>query len=418
MLRRFVILFFLFGAMLQTVAQTAKVSGFWPGDSTKALRLAMDSDNDTLIIDNTGRTWILEPLRFAGVHNKVIILEEGVELRAKKWAFGHRGACLLKFIDCENIQIIGRGNNVLSMNKSEYQEGEFRHVILLRGSRDIRISNLTLKDSGGDGIIFTKSKKNPYCSQIEIDRVKSYGNKRQGMTIVSAKNVLVTNSEFANTEGTLPGAGVDLEPDLPSDFMENIVFRGCIFRNNYHAGIKVALDKLTSASHSISVVFEDCLLQNNFSPENPIPTPAEIFVVANKLDPVLGFVKFKECLIENSHWPLLFARNNASGYDVSFVGGMARNVARSKPSTIYLRNVKDSPIGQQGRLYFQDFYIRETRSSQIFHLEGNASNNMGQLKKIHGSIYITPAEGVPCSDIESGIKSPDTSMQFRLYCGE
>ena len=79
MLRRLIIAFILAGVILQGQAQTVKVSDFWPGDATKAIRLAMDSEIDTLIVDNTGQPWILEPLRFIGVSNKVIILEEGVE---------------------------------------------------------------------------------------------------------------------------------------------------------------------------------------------------------------------------------------------------------------------------------------------------------------------------------------------------
>ena len=407
---------FLLGAILQSEAQKAKVSEFWPGDATRAIRLAMDSVNDTLIIDNTGKPWILEPLRFAGIQNKVIILEEGVELRAKKGAYGHRLACLVKFIDCKNIHIIGKGNNILSMNKSEYTDGEFRHVIRLSGCQNVRITNLTLQDSGGDGIILTRSKENGYCSEIELDRIKSYGNKRQGMTITSAKNVLVTNSEFSNTEGTLPGAGVDLEPDIPEEFMENIVFRDCVFRNNFHAGIKVAVGKLTSASNEISVVFERCLVENNFSPANPKPVPSEIFLVANRTDPVRGTVMFKDCLIENSQWPFLYARNNASGYDVHFIGGMARKIAMSGTSAIYLRNVKDTPDRAQGGLYFQDFYIKEFGSTEIFKLEGNTSKNLNQSKKIHGNIHVTPAAGMPCDNMEIGLEPFDPSHQFRMFC--
>ena len=46
-------------------------------------------------------------------------------------------------------------------------------------------------------------------------RVTADNNRRQGLSIVEADGVLVTDSIFSNTHGTRPSAGIDLEPDQP-----------------------------------------------------------------------------------------------------------------------------------------------------------------------------------------------------------
>ena len=43
------------------------------------------------------------------------------------------------------------------------------------------------------------------------------------MSIIEGINVLVENSEFSYTAGTMPGSGVDLENDRPTQRFENVV---------------------------------------------------------------------------------------------------------------------------------------------------------------------------------------------------
>lgn len=45
--------------------------------------------------------------------------------------------------------------------------------------------------------------------------------------VSNIKKCTVINSKFLNTSGTAPAAGIDLEPDTPDEFMENVVIRNC-----------------------------------------------------------------------------------------------------------------------------------------------------------------------------------------------
>ena len=66
------------------------------------------------------------------------------------------------------------------------------------------------------------------------------GNRRQGLSIIDAKRLLVSNSVFKNTRGTRPSAGIDLEPDKPSQEITDIRIENSRFIDNAGAGILVA----------------------------------------------------------------------------------------------------------------------------------------------------------------------------------
>ena len=53
-----------------------------------------------------------------------------------------------------------------------------------------------------------------HAHNIEIHRVTTTNAYRNGLSIISAKNLLVSNCSFLNTSGTPPMAGIDIEPDM------------------------------------------------------------------------------------------------------------------------------------------------------------------------------------------------------------
>jgi len=125
------------------------------------------------------------------------------------------------------------------MNKQEYidlADSEFRHGINLGSATDILIEGLTILDTGGDGILISRSflpasPKN-YCENISIKNCVFTNNYRQGLSIVSVVGANIINCEFSETKGTLPEDGIDIEPDVPEDRIENILISGCRIFNN------------------------------------------------------------------------------------------------------------------------------------------------------------------------------------------
>ncbi|GAB5472903.1 MAG: hypothetical protein Mars2KO_10020 [Maribacter sp.] len=382
------IVFFFIGVTRGT-AQQKKLSAFLTTTPTEALYEFMASEIDTLVINKLSKPWVFQEMTFKNVKNKVLMFEYGVVIQAKKDAFPKKNDSFFKFIDCENISIIGN-HSIIRMNKEKYVDGEWRHVIRLRGCKNFDISDLTLRDSGGDGIAIGRSKKVWFSKNIRLDNLQCINNKRQGISITSAEDVWVSNSCFADTIGTAPGAGVDIEPNVPEERIVNVNFNNCIFKNNYNVGINIGLPKLLSSSKKVSIRFENCTLENNFSEENT-KIPSEIRIQSHKTDPVKGTVVFKGCTIKNSKWRMLYARKNAEGFKVSFEDFRAEAVCSSPYSgaVIYLEVPHYSKDSNLGGYHFSNVTIDYTADKPIFMVRGSKRNPLNRLENLSGEIVVT-----------------------------
>lgn len=355
-------------------------------DASSAMQKAMLSENDTLIIDKQETPWIFGPLHFSKIRNKTIRIEKGVEILAKKNAFPNTSDALLKFTDCDNIKILGAGTK-LCMNKPEYTDGEWRHGISLRNCKNITIKNIEIHDTGGDGIYISGTKKGSFSENIFISNVVSTHNKRQGMSIISAQNVQIENSVFQNTIGTLPGAGVDLEPNTKYDRMENIVFSNCIFRQNDHAGIVLALNKLESDSRPVNILFIDCLIENNHNETNKY-VAGEIIFGANKTKPVKGEVIFENCIIRNSKWGLFYSRKTDEAYQVTFKNCSAIDICKNESFPAIYLEVPDYYSGNfaLGGYVFDNVFIKYSTNVPLIQIRGSRLNTLAHLSNVTGFI--------------------------------
>lgn len=380
---------YLFFGLPKLISQSVKVSTFgFETDASRALRAAMASEFDTLLIDKQNRPWTIKPMRFVGIKNKVIILEEGVVILAKIGAFSNKGDALFSFKNCQDIHILGSGAT-LRMNKDEYTDGEWRHGISLWNCKNIHIQDLMICDSGGDGIYIDGTVKGSFSENISIDRIIATNNKRQGMSIISGRNITVRNSIFEKTIGTLPGAGVDLEPDDKEDRMENICFYDCTFRNNDHAGIVLSLRNLETDSKPVSVGFYSCVLQNNHNKTNRY-IASEIVFGAHITKPVLGEVVFEKCIIEDSNWGLFYSRKISSAYSVTFKDCIARNICKDKTYPAMYLEVPDYFTGSYslGGYRFINLSIFYEADVPLLMVRGSRLNTLENVADIKGDITL------------------------------
>jgi len=275
------------------------------------------------------------------------------------------------------------------MNKSEYVSGEWRHVINIRGSNHIVIKDLIVRESGGDGIYIAGSNANRFASHIKIEKVFSISNKRQGISIISARDVLITNSTFANTSGTFPGAGIDIEPNLPTDMIQGIRVEDCLFEENFHAGVILNLGKLRSESEPVDIRFENCIIRNNHAVENP-KVATEILIRSAKENPVGGTVLFKNCLIEESKWGMLYARKHANAFHVTFEQCMARNICGSQSLSAIGLEVLDYKTIQNeiGGYRFDDLYLDYEAVKPHVTVRGSRRNTLLHLRNLQGRIIV------------------------------
>ncbi len=394
-------------------AQSVLVSkfGYRSADATSAIQKAMHSNYDTLIIDRQPTDWLIGPLRFRDIKNKVIIFEKGVRIQAKQGYFPSIKDALLAFWNSSNIHFIGNGATI-QMNKEEYVDGEWRHGISLRSCSDIYIQDLTICDTGGDGIFLDGTSKHEYSENIFITNVVLKNNRRQGMTIVSAKNVQVKGCVFEDTGGTLPGAGVDLEPDHRENRIEIIHFQKCVFKNNDHAGVVLSLRNLDSNSRSISVRFTECVFQNNHN-ENNKYIASEMTFGANNASPVQGEVIFENCLIQNSKWGLFYSRKVSNAYSVLFKDCIARNICLNSSFPAMYLEVPDYYEGNfsLGGFRFENVLFEYESDVPLLMVRGSRFGTLKKVADIQG--YITVSSSRP-KQIEYIKYDPKSNTEFDL----
>jgi hypothetical protein len=260
---------------------TASCWGFRELDSTATLQAALNSGARTVVVPFMGEEhpWILRangtaPPNKGAVQlrsNQRLILEDGVELRAMRGAFFGTGDCLLQANMVENLTIVGYGATLRMWREDyarpPYPKGEWRMGLSLRGVRNVGVFGLTIRESGGDGIYLDASEQVKgaptdrfNCENVAIRDVHSLRNFRQGASIIGGVNISVSGSTFADTAGTPPSAGVDLEPDNTAQRISRVSFHNCTFRNNSGAGVDIFLLAFANYTSIVDVAFTDCVV--------------------------------------------------------------------------------------------------------------------------------------------------------------
>ncbi|MDI9434283.1 MAG: right-handed parallel beta-helix repeat-containing protein [Planctomycetota bacterium] len=263
----------LVGEVLDGKRQEAQASwwGFDPCDSTEFLQDAINSNVRRLVIDRQASAWVTRPLR--GVSEQEIVFEAGTELVALKGAFQTKADCLLSFRECHDVSVRGEAGAArsavrLRMQKTDYQsdayaKSEWRHGLVFSGCRDVLVQDLTIEQTGGDGIYLGDSSKTGPNRNVVIRRVDCNGNHRQGISVISAENLLIEECLLRHTEGTAPQAGIDFEPNHWTDVLVHCVVRRCLAEGNKGTGYQICPQYLSSRSKPMSIYLEDCVSRNN-----------------------------------------------------------------------------------------------------------------------------------------------------------
>jgi len=137
-----------------------------------------------------------------------------------------------------NVDIIG-GTFIGDRNRHTGTTGEWGHCIDVRGSSNVTIQNVIAKDAWGDGIFVGKRlTDNSFCSKVTLINVTVDNNRRQGCSVIGCDDFKAIISNFINTNGTSPEAGIDFETN-GTDTQSDAKIIGCTFKNNNGGGIDV-----------------------------------------------------------------------------------------------------------------------------------------------------------------------------------
>ena len=331
--------------------------GFNGGDVTDNLQAAINSGAKRLVVPYTGQEWIVRPITLVG--NQEIVFEPGVVIRAKKGEFKGGGDSLFTATGIKNLSLLGYGAT-FKMNKSDYQsadykKAEWRMTLDLSGCANVTVAGLRMESSGGDGIYLgSKGGEHPYCENITIRDVVCMDHHRQGISVISAVNLLIENCVFSGTKGTAPQAGIDLEPNGPQERLANCVIRRCQFDNNAGGGMDVYLNAMKGGNpEPISILFEDCVARGNGE--------EGMVVGAIAADGPKGTIEFKNCTAEATRRPAAQVYDKAAeGASVkfthcSFKAGADDKGREAVPVIFGVRRTKE-PVSFGG-VEFEDCHV-------------------------------------------------------------
>ena len=304
--------------------------GFNPADSTAALQAAINSGAKKLVVENMGAPWVVDKLQLAS--NQEIVFAKGVVVQAKRGAFKGAGDSLFSAARKKNITLTGHGATLKMWkqdydDKTQYKHAEWRHVLNLHSCSRVRVTGLTLADSGGDGIYLGVAQQGVPCSDVVIKDVACVNNYRQGISVISARNLLIENCVLKDTGGTAPMAGIDFEPNHPSEELSNCVMRNCVSENNRGDAYVLYLRPMRAESKPISIRIENCRSRGCRSSAR--------FITGNDTDTagVKGTMDFINCKFEASeHEAISIGDKPATGARVSFLNCQVINPATNQPA--------------------------------------------------------------------------------------
>ncbi|MBB6370361.1 right-handed parallel beta-helix repeat-containing protein [Chryseobacterium shigense] len=168
--------------------------------------------------------------------NQKILFQKSSKLIMKPNGKDRNG--MLNLFNIQNVDIY-YPNITGDKHKHLSAAGEWGMGIYILSSGKINIIGSYIESNWGDGICIG-SRNNINSSDITIKNVILKDNRRNGLTIGGVVNLLLENAYIANTSGTNPQAGIDIEPDSNSYEVKNVKLNNIETENNGNYGIIIS----------------------------------------------------------------------------------------------------------------------------------------------------------------------------------
>jgi len=181
----------------------------------------------------------------------ILISEKGLSLKSNSVIYFNLKSKLIiavnslpkyQILDLKNVENVKIYNPRLVGDRIKHTgtTGEWGMGINIISSSNIVIYNPEITNCWGDGIYVSGTSTNE-SQDIYIKGGLLDNNRRNGISIISGKNINVSNIYISNTNGTLPMAGIDVEPNENGNTLEKINLSKITTFNNGDAGIAIIL---------------------------------------------------------------------------------------------------------------------------------------------------------------------------------
>jgi hypothetical protein len=185
----------------------------------------------------------------------------------------------------------------------------------------VRVAGLTLAASGGDGIYLGVAKQGVTDTDVHIKDVVCVDNYRQGISVISAENLLIENCTLKDTSGTSPMAGIDFEPNEAGEKLVHCVMRNCVSENNRGDAYAFYLPNLNAQSLPVSIRLENCRSQGCLR-------AVSLSTGNSATAAVKGRIEFVNCQFAGSEYAgIAISQKPAAGCKVRFVDCEITNAA-------------------------------------------------------------------------------------------
>lgn len=229
-------------------------------DDTAAFQRAIDALPDAGgTVTVPAGDYLIDPTRRVHLRSRMHLqMARDARLVAKPNA--EERTYVLEAARVSDIEISG-GHVVGDRDRHLGTTGEWGHGIALYGVKRATLRDVRVSRCWGDGIAIgaKKAKRTDKLTDPSEDIVivgaVATGNRRQGLTIGHSRDVRVYDSEFADTAGTAPQCGIDIESDRPWD-IRRVLVENCRIHGNRGGGIQVYM-----RAHDVTI--RGCTIEDN-----------------------------------------------------------------------------------------------------------------------------------------------------------
>jgi len=215
-------------------------------DDTASIQAAIDEVAGTggtvLVPDGTYMVEVAPRPRLSLKSDMTLKLAENAMLKAIPT--DDEKSAVLTIAGVSNVAVVGgtlEGERDEHKGKKDKRGGWGMGLYIRDGAEHIVIAGVTARKMWADGFYVSGASDVKFCD------VTADNNRRQGLSIIEADGLVVTNSVFKNTAGTRPGAGIDFEPDEHDQAITNVKIENSKFIDNVGPGILIAGKKGTVA---------------------------------------------------------------------------------------------------------------------------------------------------------------------------
>jgi len=217
-------------------------SAFTAGNSTADLQMLLDTE-DNLFIPVMASDWVVGQM-FLTRDNQNIIFEDGVVMQGLAGAFSATtNDSLFTANQVKNVNLTGYGATFSMENITAIGGFESRHGLRFDRVQDFTVSGLTIRNTQGDGIYLGAESTVGINQNVTIQDVVIDDAFRNGISVISARGVLIDNATIINTDGTAPRAGIDFEPNFATQRIVDVTVRNSIIATNGSSGILAVFEE-------------------------------------------------------------------------------------------------------------------------------------------------------------------------------